>query len=109
MLKEQLERSVLMGIGLFSITREKAQALAEEMVKKGEMARDEVKSFTDQLVERGRQERQALREVVQEEVDTSLQDVRLVPRSEVEALSKRVEALEQRLAELTGVDESEEA
>jgi len=105
MLKEQLERSVLMGIGLLSITREKAQSFAEDMVKQGEMARDEVKTFTDQLVERGEEERHALRKMVREEVDTSLKDMHLATQSDVETLNSQVEALQARIDELTKADE----
>ncbi len=109
MLKEQLERSVLLGIGLLSITREKAQSFTEEMVKQGQVARNEMKSFTDQLVERGKEERQALRKMVQEEVDVSLQDMRLATQSDVEALRERVEKLEVELASMTESDEGEDA
>jgi polyhydroxyalkanoate synthesis regulator phasin len=109
MLKEQLERSVLLGIGLLSITREKAQSFAEEMVKQGQVARNEMKSFTDQLVERGKEERQALRKMVQEEVDVSLQDMRLATQSDVAALRERVEKLEVELANMAESDEGEDA
>ena len=59
MLKKQLERTFLIGIGLLSLTREKAQAVVEDMVKQGSAAREEVKDLTDKLVERGEEERQA--------------------------------------------------
>lgn len=100
MLKEQLERSVLLGIGLLSITREKAQALADELVKQGDIARDEVKSFTDRLVERGKEERHALRDMVHEEVDMSLKEMRVATGSEVETLQDQVEALEKKVQAL---------
>jgi polyhydroxyalkanoate synthesis regulator phasin len=97
MLKEQIERSFLMGIGLLSLTREKARAFAEEMVKQGEAARDEVSELTDRLVERGEEERRVFRKMIREEVDKAMKDVRVATATDVEKLESRMEMLEARL------------
>lgn len=98
MLKEQLERSMLFGIGLFALTREKARAVAEELVKQGHAARDEVTQVTEELVKRGEEERGALRKMVREEIDTTLTDMHLATNSSVEALKAELAALKAQLA-----------
>ncbi len=97
MLKEQLERSMLFGIGLFALTREKARAVAEELVKQGHAARDEVLQVTEELVKRGEEERGALRKVVREEVDAALSDMHIATNSSVEALKAELAALKAQL------------
>ena len=101
MLKEQLERSLLMGIGLLSLTREKAQAIVEELVKQGEVARSEVKDVTNKLLERGEEERQALSKVVRKEVDGALTEMHIATQSDVEAIKKQLADLEQQLTALS--------
>ncbi len=101
MLKEQLERSLLMGIGLLSLTREKAQTIVEELVKQGEVARSEVKDVTNKLLERGEEERQALSKVVRKEVDGALTEMRIATQSDVEAIKKQLIDLEQQLTALS--------
>jgi polyhydroxyalkanoate synthesis regulator phasin len=99
MLKDQLERSLLLGMGLISITRERANALAEDLMKQGEVARDEVKEVTDRLVERGKEERQAVQEMIEDEVETTLKEMRLATQQDLHKLQARVETLEAQIAE----------
>lgn len=98
MLKEYLERSLLMGIGVLSLTREKAQALAEEMAQQGKATQGEVKSLTEGLVKRGEEERNALRKVVREEFDASLKEMHLATASDIKALQAEIEKLKAQLA-----------
>ncbi|MDY0018774.1 MAG: hypothetical protein RBT47_02105 [Anaerolineae bacterium] len=98
MLKEQIERSILMGIGLFSITREKAQVYVEELVKQGGAARDEVKELTEKLVKRGEEERKALRTLIREEMDTALKEMHLSTTEDIKNLQAQIEALKAEVA-----------
>jgi len=93
MLKEQIERSVLMGIGLISLTREKAQAYVEDLVKEGKAASSEVTNLTEKLVKRGEEERNALRKVVREEMNAALKDVNIATADDIQKLQAQVEAL----------------
>jgi len=98
MLKEQIERSILMGIGLFSITREKAQGYVDELVKQGSAARDEAKELTDKLVKRGEEERGALRILVREEMNTALKEMHLSTTEDIKNLQAQIEALKVEVA-----------
>lgn len=101
-----LERSLLMGLGLLSLTREKAQTIAEELAKEGEVARDQVKEMAERLAERGEEERKALRKLVHDEVDSSLKEMRLATQSDVAALQAKVEELTRRLETLVAPPEN---
>jgi polyhydroxyalkanoate synthesis regulator phasin len=58
------ERSFLVGIGLLSITHEKAQKIVDELTRRGEVQKDEAKDWVEQLVQRGEEERQSLRKLI---------------------------------------------
>jgi len=44
------ERSVLAGIGVLSMTHEKAQKIVDELIRRGEVQKDEAKDWVDSLV-----------------------------------------------------------
>ena len=52
-IRELLEQSVLMGLGAVSLTRETAQHLVDEMVKRGQAQREEASEMVEQLIQRG--------------------------------------------------------
>ncbi len=94
-MQKRLQRPLLMGIGLLSITRDKAQALIDELVRYGEASRDEAKGLVDKLVERGEEEKNTLRKLIREEVEKALREIHIATQSDVEALREQVEALNQ--------------
>ena len=66
-----LEKGFLAGIGLLSMTREKAQKLIDELSHEGEVQKNEVKQWVDQLSDRGEEERLALRKLIRDELKKS--------------------------------------
>jgi polyhydroxyalkanoate synthesis regulator phasin len=96
-MKPVIERSVLAGIGLLSMTREKAQAVVDELVKLGEARRDEALELVDHLVQRGEEERQALRKLIHDEVSEMTDELDLVTKKDIQSLTNKIEALSKEL------------
>jgi len=90
-----LDLLISLGWGTFSLTREKAENIVEDMLKKGEMRREESKAFVKALVERGEKERAEFRDFVNKEILGLVQKGNLVARSEYADLEERVKALEE--------------
>ena len=84
-----LEKGFLAGIGLLSMTREKAQKVIEELTHEGEVQRSEVKEWVDQLSSRGEEERQALRKLVRDEVKKVLDEMGLATKEDIQKLLDR--------------------
>ena len=74
------ERSFLVGIGLLSMTHEKAKKIVNELTRRGEVQKDEAKDWVEQLVQRGDEERQSLRKLIQYEVNSVLDKLGLAAR-----------------------------
>ena len=92
-----LEKALYFGLGIISVTREKADKLVEEMVERGELTREEAKKTVEDLVNKGEEEKTNVRNMIRDEVEALKSKWSMVNRTEFEELKSRVEALEQRL------------
>ncbi len=84
-----LEKGFLAGIGLLSMTREKAQKLIDELSHEGEVQKNEVKQWVDQLSDRGEEERQALRKLVRDEMKKVLDEMGLATKEDIQKLREK--------------------
>jgi len=89
-----IKRSLLVGIGLLSMTQGKARQVIDELVKKGEIRRDEMESFIEDLAQRGEEERQALRKLVHDEITHTIDEMGLATKDDVQKLSAEIRKLE---------------
>jgi polyhydroxyalkanoate synthesis regulator phasin len=85
-MKTLLEKGFLAGLGLLSMTREKAQKVVEELTHEGEVQKNEMKQWVDQLSDRGEEERQALRKLVRDEVKKVLDEMGLATKEDIQKL-----------------------
>jgi len=91
-----IKKAMYLGLGIFSVTREKAEKMMNELVEKGEMSRDEAKQTIDDLLARGEEERKSLRNMIKEEIEDWHKEFPLVTRSEFESLKAKLEELQQK-------------
>ncbi len=84
-----LEKGFLAGIGLLSMTREKAQAIIDDLSREGELQKGEVKQWVDQLSDRGEEERQAMRKLIREELKKVLDEMGLVTKEDIQKLLEK--------------------
>jgi len=85
-----IERGFLAGLGLLSMTHEKAHQIVDELVKKGEVRRNEIESLIEDLVRRGEEERQAMRKLVREEVANVVGELGLATKEDIQALKDEI-------------------
>ena len=84
-----LEKSFLAGIGLLSMTREKAQDIIEELSKEGDVQKNETKQWVDELSARGEEERQALRKLIRDEMKKVLDEMGLVTKEDIKQMLEK--------------------
>ena len=95
-MRDIIERGLLASLGILSLTREKAQGVVDELVKRGEVRRDDSKGLVDRLVQRGEEERGSFRKLIHEEMAKVAHELNLVTRADLQALEKKIEALTQK-------------
>ncbi len=88
-MKTLLEKGFLAGIGLLSMTREKAQKIIEDLSHEGELQKSEVKQWVDQLSDRGEEERQALRKLIRDEMKKVMDDMGLATKEDIQKLLEK--------------------
>ncbi len=106
MTKDLFEKTVLFGLGLFDLTKEKAEKIADEMIKRGEMSQSDKAKAVKELL-KGHEERiKKIKEKVDERVEEITAKVRGKEREELTQLHKKldeltkvVEKLEKKLGE----------
>jgi polyhydroxyalkanoate synthesis regulator phasin len=86
-----LEKGFLAGVGLLSMTREKAQKIIDDLSHEGEVQKSEAKQWVDKLSDRGEEERQALRKLIHDEMKKVLDDMGLVTKEDIQKLLEKKE------------------
>ncbi|MDM7461876.1 MAG: hypothetical protein P3X24_009565 [bacterium] len=96
-IRDLMEQSLLMGLGAVSLTRETAQNLVDEMVKRGQAQREEAGDMVEQLVQRGEKQRTALRQLIRDEVQEVLRELQLPTHADMKSLEQKLDAILQKL------------
>ena len=93
-----LEKGLLLGLGVLTLTRDKVKQFVDKLVEEGEVRPEEAPSVIDRLVARGEKEREELRKLVRQELD------RLIPvsRQDIEELNRKIDELAVQVEKLAG-------
>lgn len=87
------EKGILASVGLASMTVEKAKQITDDLVKEGNLRKEEGVQFAEKLVKQGEEERTALRKLFQGEIETAMQSMNLVTKKDLKDLEKKIDAL----------------
>lgn len=94
-----LRKTIMLGMGTLSLTKEKAEKVVEELVQKGEATSDEAKVFLNELAEKGEKERNALGNFIRTEFNKIRSEIGLVTADEYNQLEARILELEKKLTD----------
>ena len=94
-MKSLIKKSLIIGMGALSLTREKAEKFVRELEEKGEVTSEESKQFVTELTERGEQERSELKKAVAAEVDRLKNMTGIITKKDLSAFEERLRKLEQ--------------
>jgi polyhydroxyalkanoate synthesis regulator phasin len=93
-----IEKSLLAGMGVLTLTRDKVTQFVDKLVEAGEVKPEEAPGIVDKLVTRGETEREELRKLVHQELD------RVIPvsRQDLDELNRKVDELAAQIEKLAG-------
>lgn len=95
---ELLRKTLLTGVGLVAITKDKIEELSKDLVKKGELTEQEGRQLADDLIKKSEQAKADLETRVNATVHSTLDKLNLATKEEVTRLKARIEELEQKLS-----------
>ena len=91
-----LRKTLLAGVGLAWMTREKIEELAQKLSAEGQTSAEEGKKFVEDLIGKAEEARRGIEAQVQTAVRKAIEGMHLPTRERIEAIEKRLSALEQR-------------
>jgi polyhydroxyalkanoate synthesis regulator phasin len=92
---DELRRMALFGSGVAELTRHRAEQIARELVKAGDVRRSQASSVVKDLVERSKQNRRELVRIVRSEIRNQIAGLGVATKRDVERLERRVARLEE--------------
>ncbi|NJD54119.1 MAG: hypothetical protein FIB07_14785 [Candidatus Methanoperedens sp.] len=93
-MSEMFKKMGLFGVGVISLTQEKIEEFSQEMIKKGEMSREEGKKFVKEVLSEKEKQMEDFEEKINEKVKETLRKSGVVMKSDITALEKKIEKLE---------------
>ncbi len=97
-MNKNLDQLLALGLGAIIVSKEKAQAIAEELIKEGKLNRGQANKVITQLVKRGEQSKQELRGHLHHAVRQALAELDIPSRHEMERLKAEVAQLKKKHA-----------
>jgi len=92
-----IKRTLLTGVGLAVLTKEKVEELGKELVEQAKLSETEGKEFVDNLMAQSEAARKDLESRVNSAVQKAVSGLNLATRDELSKLSARVEELSAKL------------
>lgn len=101
-MRSLLDKTLDLAFGAAAVTREKAQEFVDDLVKRGEAARDESGTLVEEIVRRGQKQREDLQTMIQREVAEAVSRVNIATRDDLERLERRIQVLEVFVEDMRG-------
>ncbi len=99
---ESLRKLLLAGLGAMDLTQEKAKAVFDDLVKRGELNEPEARELFTTWAKRAGEQREKIQAQVDEAVERGIKAMGFVRKAEFDALGQRLAELERTLAEREG-------
>jgi len=91
------EKAFLVGLGAFSIARERVQKKIDELVQKGEGTKSNTGNLLRELIQKGRAEKEALRSTASRSKGAVLDQLKFATKEDIARLEQKLEELKQKL------------
>ena len=100
-MSELIRKMGLFSVGVFSLTQEKVEEFTQEMIKKGDISREEGKKFVKDVLSEKEKQINDLEDKINENVEKVMKKSGVVMKSDIAALEKKIEELEQTIQSLS--------
>ncbi len=91
---DPIKKAVYLGLGAFSLTKEKAEGLVNELIKQEETTGRERAVLVNRLVKEGQAQRNALEAKVSASVEQAVIELGLPTRKELDTIVSRLDGIE---------------
>jgi polyhydroxyalkanoate synthesis regulator phasin len=91
---DTMQKALLLGLGVLSLTKEKAEAIADDLVKRGEMEEQDRGKMVKKLLEEGDTQKHVVEMKVSAAVQKALADMGLPSQKDFKNILRRLDGIE---------------
>ena len=91
-----LKKSMFLGMGVASVTKEKIEELVDELIKKGEITKNERPQIITDLLAKFEKQEKILHNKIESEVQKAIVKFNIATKNEINKLEKRITVLEKK-------------
>ena len=92
-MSDLVKKTILAGLGVLSLSREKADGITKDLIKRGELAKTEEAKFVKDLMEQAEKNKVEVEKKIEKVVEKTLARLNIPTRKEINALKKEINAL----------------
>lgn len=100
-MSEMFRKMGLFGVGVISLTQEKIEEFTQEMIKKGEISKEEGKKFVKEVLSEREKQLKDIEEKINKKVKENLKKSGIVMKSDITALERKIEKLEKTIQSMS--------
>ena len=97
MISDMIQKVINLGFGALIVTKENVEELIDEMVKKGEIKKDEAKEQVNELFKKVLSSRKEIVSTIEKIVENVLHKLDIPTRNELQQMQKKLEEIIKRL------------
>ena len=92
-MNELIKKTLLTGLGLAFLTKEKIEEVTKEFIDKGKLSEQEGKKLYDELLEKAEESKEDVKKQIEAVTKETMKKMNLASRDELLDLEKRVQEL----------------
>ena len=87
------EKAYLAGLGAWSVTKEKAKEIVDDLVEKGKITADEAPKILKEVVAKAEESKKALEERIEKGVENTVNKLNLATKSDVQRVEEKLDLI----------------
>ena len=95
-----IKKAVLTGIGIASLTKDKIEDLAKDLIDKGKMSEQEGEKLVQEMLSRAEESRQTMKNQTETMVQKTIDKMHLARMEDIDLLKKEIKTLRAEISSL---------
>ncbi|MBN2030856.1 phasin family protein [bacterium] len=88
-----IEKSLYIGLGILTITKEKAEQVINELVDKGKIKREESSKAIKDLIAKAEEEKKILSHKIETGIENALTKLNIATKKDLETINKKLDKI----------------
>ncbi len=98
-MSDLITKTILTGLGLVSLTKEKAEELVKDLIKEGKVSESEGSKFVKKLLEKAEDSKKTIEKQMEKIVYDVLKKLNVPSRKDIIRLNSKIEELNKKFSE----------